>query len=130
MKTIIKSILTICISYLGYFLGGFDSMMMTLLIFMGCDYISGILVAIKKKELDSKIGFVGIARKIFILLLVGLVNLLGNAIGMTELRLVAISFYIANEGISIVENASKFGIPIPKKIQEILSQLKNEGSDE
>ncbi len=130
MKTIIKSALTICISYLGYFLGGWDTMMITLLFFMGGDYILGTLVAIKKKELNSKVGFVGIGKKLIIILLVGLVNLLGNAIGMHELRLLAISFYLANEGISIVENASKFGIPVPKKIQEILSQLKNEGSDE
>lgn len=130
MKTIIKSALTICISYLGYFLGGWDTMMITLLFFMGGDYILGTLVAIKKKKLNSKVGFVGIGKKLIIILLVGLVNLLGNAIGMHELRLLAISFYLANEGISIVENASKFGIPVPKKIQEILSQLKNEGSDE
>lgn len=129
MKTIIKSALTICISYLGYFLGGWDTMMITLLFFIGGDYLLGTLVAIKKKKLDSKIGFLGIGRKLIILLLVGLVNILGHAIGMEELRLIAISFYIANEGISIVENASKFGIPIPKKIQDVLSQLKNEEGD-
>lgn len=129
MKTI-KSALTICISYLGYFLGGWDTMMITLLFFMGGDYILGTLVAIKKKKLNSKVGFLGIGKKLVIILLVGLVNLLGNAIGMHELRLLAISFYLANEGISIVENASKFGIPVPKKIKDVLSQLKNEGSDE
>lgn len=124
MKVMIKTILTFLVSTLGYFLGGFDTMMTTLLIFMGIDYISGVFVAIKNKKVCSKIGFIGILRKLLILLLVGACNLLGLAIGIDELRYIAIAFYLANEGISIVENATKLGIPVPEKLKAILLQLK------
>jgi toxin secretion/phage lysis holin len=125
MKVMIKSILTFLVSTIGYFLGGFDTMLNTLLVFMVIDYFSGVIVAIKNKKVCSKIGFIGIFRKLVILLLVGACNLLGIAIGLEELRYVAIAFYLANEGISIVENAGKLGIPIPNKLKEILSQLKD-----
>lgn len=124
MKVMFKTILTFILTSLGYFLGGFDTMMTTLLIFMFIDYISGVIVAIKNKKLCSKIGFIGILRKLVILLLVGCCNLIGLAISIEGLRYLAISFYLANEGISIIENASKLGIPIPEKIKNILDQLK------
>ena len=65
----LKSGLLFCLTYLGYFLGGFDTMLITLLLFMLIDYITGVLVAIKKKKLSSKIGFDGILKKGFIILL-------------------------------------------------------------
>lgn len=122
--TYFKSVLVVVISYLGYFLGGFDTMMITLLLFMLVDYISGLINAILKKKLSSQVGFKGICKKAYILLIVGAVNLLGNAIGIDELRFIVISFYIANEGISLIENASQIGVPIPDKIVEVLEQLK------
>lgn len=121
---VIKSILTGGIAILGYFLGGYDVMMVTLLIFMVVDYLSGVINAIIKKKLCSSIGAKGIGKKIYILLLVGTINLLGNAIHIEELRYLVISFYLANEGISIIENASKIGVPIPNKIKDVLVQLK------
>ena len=128
LMSTIKVIMTTIISILGYFLGGYDVMMVTLLIFMVVDYASGVINAVVKKKLCSSIGAKGIGKKIYILLLVGSVNLLGNAINIEELRYLVISFYLANEGISILENASKIGVPIPKKIKEVLIQLK-EGED-
>ena len=125
----LKSAFVVGISYLGYFLGGFDSMMITLLIFMLVDYISGIINAILKKKLSSKVGAKGIFKKCYILLLVGSINLLGNAIGISEIRYIVISFYLANEGISLIENASEIGVPIPKKIIEVLEQLKSTGDE-
>ena len=125
----IKSGLIVGFSYLGYFLGGFDTLMVTLLLFMLVDYISGVINAIIKKEISSRVGAEGIGKKIYIILLVGCVNLLGNAIGIDELRYLVITFYLANEGISIIENASELGLPIPEKIKEVLIQLKSKGSD-
>lgn len=122
----LKSGLLFCLTYLGYFLGGFDTMLITLLLFMLIDYITGVLVAIKKKKLSSKIGFDGILKKGFIILFVGTVNLLGVAMGIDELRYLIISFYLANEGISIIENGAKLGVPIPQKILDVLHQLKDE----
>lgn len=125
----IKSGFIVGVSYLGYFLGGFDTLMITLLLFMLADYISGIINAIIKKKLSSQVGVKGIGKKVYIILLVGCINLLGNAIGIDELRYLIITFYLANEGISILENASEIGLPIPEKVKDILDQLKSKGSD-
>lgn len=130
MGNVVKSILAVVIAGIGHFLGGFDTMMITLLIFMCLDYVTGVLVAIKNKKLCSKVGFTGIARKIFILILVGMANMLGNSINIDGIRYIVIAFYLANEGISIIENGAKFGLPIPEKLKDILEQLKDtEGSD-
>lgn len=120
----VKSAFVIFVSYISYFLGGFDTLIRTLFLFMLIDYISGVINAIVKKKLSSKIGSEGIAKKIYIILLVGCVNLLGTAIGVDELRYLVITFYLANEGISIVENAAYMGLPIPNKVKDILEQLK------
>ena len=120
----IKVGLTAVITWIGWLVGGYDTMMVTLLLFMCADYISGILCGISNKELSSEVGFKGIAKKIMILLLVGATNLLGQATGIEGLRYIVISFYLANEGISIIENASILGLPVPQKIKDVLEQLK------
>ncbi len=125
----IRSGFIIGLSYLNYFLGGFDTLMITLLLFMLVDYISGVINAIIKKKLSSQVGVKGICKKIYIILLVGCINLLGNAIGINELRYLVITFYLANEGISILENATEIGLPIPEKIREVLQQLKSKGDN-
>lgn len=124
----IKILLTSVGTAIGYFLGGFDIMMITLLVFIMIDYITGVMCAIINKKLSSKIGYKGIFKKMLIIILIGLVNLLGKSINIDGLRYVAISFYVANEGLSIIENASIIGVPIPQKIKDILKQLRNKGS--
>lgn len=76
------------------------------------------------KKLSSETGFKGIFKKIFILLMVGIATKLDLAIGIEGIRYIVISFYIANEGISILENATLIGLPVPKKIKEVLEQIK------
>lgn len=125
----IKVGLTAFITWIGWLVGGYDTMMVTLLLFMCADYISGILCGISNKELSSEVGFKGIAKKIMILLLVGATNLLGQATGIEGLRYIVISFYLANEGISIIENASILGLPVPQKIKDVLEQLKNTSNE-
>ena len=125
----IKVGLTAVITWIGWLVGGYDTMMVTLLLFMCADYISGILCGISNKELSSEVGFKGIAKKIMILLLVGATNLLGQATGIEGLRYIVISFYLANEGISIIENASTLGLPVPQKIKDVLEQLKNTSNE-
>lgn len=124
--TAVKLGLSAIIGFLGWFLGGFDTMLITLLIFIVIDYISGVINAIYKKKLCSSIGFKGILRKVLIILLVGSVNLLGIAINMDSLRYMVIAFYLANEGISIIENAAKIGVPVPQKIIDVLEQLRED----
>ena len=125
----IKVGLTAVITWIGWLVGGYDTMMVTLLLFMCADYISGILCGISNKELSSEVGFKGIAKKIMILLLVGATNLLGQATGIEGLRYIVISFYLANDGISIIENASILGLPVPQKIKDVLEQLKNTSNE-
>ena len=125
----IKVGLTAVITWIGWLVGGYDTMMVTLLLFMCTDYISGILCGISNKELSSEVGFKGIDKKIMILLLVGATNLLGQATGIEGLRYIVISFYLANEGISIIENASILGLPVPQKIKDVLEQLKNTSNE-
>ncbi len=125
----IKVGLTAVITWIGWLVGGYDTMMVTLLIFMCVDYISGVMCGITNKQLSSEIGFKGIFKKIMILLLVGVTNLLGQATGIEGLRYIIISFYLANEGISIIENASILGLPVPEKVKDVLEQLKNTSTE-
>lgn len=113
---------------LGVFLGGMDGLIYALLAFSVIDYVTGIMCAIDKKELSSSVGFKGIARKIIIFSLVGVANILDVYIlgHVGVLRAVVIFFYLSNEGISILENTSKLGLPVPEKLQNILQQLNKE----
>lgn len=126
---IIKVFLTVIGTSIGWFLGGYDTMMITLLFFIVIDYLTGIMCAIVKRELSSEIGFKGIFKKILILFLVGMANLLGIASHIEELRYIVISFYLANEGISIIENASILDLPVPQKVKDVLKQLKDDSSE-
>lgn len=116
----------------GFLWGEFDGMLYALITFMVLDYLSGVLVAITQKELSSKVGFKGIAKKACILMLVAVGHLvdehvLGGA-AKAACRSMVAGFYAANEGISVLENASALGIPLPKKLVVVLKQLK-ENSD-
>lgn len=113
---------------LGVFLGGMDGLIYALLAFSVIDYVTGIMCAIDKKELSSSVGFKGIARKIIIFSLVGVANILDVYIlgHIGVLRAAVIFFYLSNEGISILENTSKLGLPVPEKLQNILQQLNKE----
>ena len=110
---------------MGGFLGGKDGLLYALLILVILDYITGVLNAIDQKRLSSSVGYKGIARKVLIFVLVGTANvvdvyILGKA---GVLRATVIFFYISNEGVSILENASYLGLPIPQKFQSVLKQL-------
>ena len=113
---------------LGVCLGGMDGLIYALLAFSVIDYVTGIMCAIDKKELSSSVGFKGIARKIIIFSLVGVANILDVYIlgHVGVLRAAVIFFYLSNEGISILENTSKLGLPVPEKLQNILQQLNKE----
>ena len=93
--------------------------------FVVIDYITGVMCAISDKTLSSEVGFRGICRKVLIFFLVGVANILDvNIIGSgSVLRTAIIFFYISNEGVSLLENASHLGLPIPKKIKSVLEQL-------
>lgn len=117
--------------WLGYFLGGCDGLLYALIAFVVVDYLTGIMCAIVDKKLSSTVGFRGIFKKILIFILVGIANLLDvQVIGDgSVLRTAIIFFYISNEGISLLENASHLGLPIPTAIKDILQQLHNRSEE-
>lgn len=121
--------ITVIGGIVGGILGGFDGFMYTLVVCMVVDYITGFMVAIIEKKLSSEVGFRGIFRKVCILMLVGVANLVDvNVIGQGAiLRTAVIFFYISNEGVSILENAGKLGLPIPERLRTVLAQLREDG---
>ena len=108
----------------GYLFGSFDIMIKTLLVFIVIDYITGIFVAVTNKKISSSLGFKGILGKITIFCLIALATSLDNILHTNAIRLLVISFYIANEGISILENTAKLNVPYPKKLKDVLEELK------
>lgn len=111
--------------WLGYFLGGCDGLLIALVVFAVVDYITGVMCAVSDKELSSKVGFRGICRKVLIFILVGAANILdAQVIGSgSVLRTAVIFFYLSNEGVSLLENAAHLGLPIPKKLRDVLAQI-------
>ena len=129
---VIQMVFTGIGGWLGYFLGGYDGLLYALIVFMVVDYITGVMCAINDKKLSSTVGFKGICRKVLILMLVGIANLLDVAIIGTGaiLRTAVIFFYLSNEGVSLLENAGHLGLPIPEKLKEILAQLHDRAEKE
>ena len=117
--------------FVGWFLGGFDGFLYTLVAFVAIDYLTGVMCAINDKTLSSAVGFRGICRKVLILMLVGIANLLDvQVIGTgSVLRTAVIFFYLSNEGVSLLENAAHLGLPIPEKLKAVLAQLHDKGND-
>ena len=117
--------------WLGYFLGGYDGLLYALIVFMVVDYITGVMCAIVDKKLSSAVGFKGICRKVLILMLVGIANLLDvQVIGTgSVLRTAVIFFYLSNEGVSLLENAVHLGLPIPEKLKAVLAQLHDKANE-
>lgn len=128
---IIQPILAVIGGFCGFLYGDLNGLFYALLLFIVMDYITGILSAIALKKVSSKIGSRGIVKKVFILIIIAVahiidVNIIGNgAVVMTAVEF----FYIANEGISILENGGKMGMKYPPKLLAILEQLKNESEE-
>ena len=127
-KDILKSISTIVLTIIGYLFGEIDGLMYALLTVIIIDYITGTICAIVNKKLCSKIGLRGILKKISILIIVSVSQIIDVSILSDSgiLRSSVIAFYIINESISILENSSNIGIPLPKKLKSVLSQLKDD----
>ncbi len=128
--TTIKVIISVIGGVLGHFLGGFDMLLMTLITFTIMDYLTGIMKAIANHEVSSEVGFRGIFKKILVFFVVGIAVSLDNVFGATDLRYLAIVFYIVNEGISIIENAVELGLPIPEQIKTVLNNLNKKDTEE
>ena len=119
----------------SFLLGGFDTALQTLMVFMAADYITGIIVAgVFHKSgktasgcLESRAGFKGICRKGLMLVVISVAYRLDVLMGTGFLRDGAITAFICNEAISIIENGGLMGIPIPEKLKNALDVLGKEG---
>jgi len=121
----VRGMFAAAVGVLGYFVGGMDGMLIALVVMMVLDYVTGVICAIFDKTLSSAVGFRGIVKKVVILMLVGVANILDVHVigGGSALRGVVIGFYISNEGLSLLENAAHIGLPVPEKLKAVLAQL-------
>ena len=117
--------------FLGWALGGMDGFVYMLITFVVIDYLTGIMCAVVEKKLSSEVGFRGIFKKITIFAMVavghmvdthiiGPVGLVGD---YAAIRTAVIFFYLANEGLSMLENSVRLGLPIPQNLKDILTKL-------
>lgn len=130
MKTFINNIISILATYFVYLVGGIDIAFVSLIVIMALDYLTGVMSAIYNKKLNSKIGYKGIIKKASYLLIIALSVILDKLLGQTgSVRTLVIYFFVANDGISILENVAEMNIPLPKKLKELLEQLKKDGDE-
>ena len=111
----------------GAVMGGFDGFLYALIVFVVEDYLTGVMVAVLDKKLSSEVGFHGIFKKVVIFALVAVGHIVDSYViqNGSVIRTAVIFFYLSNEGISILENASVLGLPVPQKLKDVLEQLKD-----
>lgn len=128
MKIAINNVFSVILTTIVYLLGGIDVALQSLLIVIVIDYLTGIASAIYNKELSSKMGFKGIIKKFSYLLVVALSVVIDNLLGQSGLiRSLVIYFFVANDGLSIIENMAEMNIKLPQKLIDALEQIKKKG---
>ena len=125
MKSFINTAFSFITTTFMYLIGGLDLAFKTLAIIMVLDYITGVISAIYNKKVNSKIGFKGILKKMLYLIAIIVASLLDNLLGQQVIRYVVIYFFVANDGISILENIAKCNVKLPQKLIDSLEQLKD-----
>lgn len=127
MDNVFKNIMAAVCTLISFLFGDMEGMLIALIALIILDYISGVIAAAVEKRLSSEVGAKGIAKKIFMLLIVALANIVDiNVIGDGHvLKTVTVVFYICNECISLIENAGRIGVPVPKKLLDVLEQLRD-----
>lgn len=129
MKNVINFISGTLATTLVYFLGGWDIALQILITVIVLDYITGLFKAIYNKKINSTVGLKGIIKKVGYLIIVSVAVILDKIAGNTgAIRTLVIYFFVANEGISILENWGGMGLPLPQKIFDVLEQLKNDNN--
>ena len=127
MKEIYNGIVATLLTAFVYLVGGLDVAMIALLVAIVLDYVSGIIKAYVTKQLSSQTGFKGIVKKVAVLMIVMLAVLVDRVTGDTgAIRTLVIYYFVANEGLSIIENLGQAGVPIPQSIKKALKALKKE----
>ena len=124
----IRAIAGAAISLASYLFGVPDALLLALVAMIGIDFVTGIIKAVAQRRLSSQRMFLGGARKLGMMLIVAVANVIDNVLEMGGvLRAVTISYFIANEGISLLENWSELGLPVPKKLSRVLGMMREDG---
>lgn len=127
MNNWLSAIVSIVATTFVWLVGGIDVALQCLLVAIVIDYISGIIKAYNTKTLSSNIGFRGILKKVGILLIVMLAVLVDRVtVDNGGIRTLVIYYFVANEGLSILENLAQAGLPIPKTLKNALKVIKKE----
>ncbi|MNW38064.1 Holin family protein [compost metagenome] len=130
MDNFLKTVIAVGGSAASFLFGGWSSLLNILLAFVIIDYATGVIAAAVEGKLSSKVGRIGIARKVAIFAIVAVAHLVDTAIGDAHLfRDAAIFFYLANELLSLIENAGRMGAPIPPVLTKAVAVLKGKGGD-
>ena len=111
--------------FLLYLLGGWDKLIIALLLLMIFDYVTGLIKALNNKNLSSQIGFKGIGKKVETLVIVAVSVVAENMMGIPAMREIVIMFFAVNEALSILENAAELGLRLPPKLKEALIQIRD-----
>lgn len=128
MRQLFNDIFSVILTTFVYLMGGFDIALQSLIIVIVIDYLTGIASAIYNKELSSKVGFKGIIKKFCYLLVVALSVVIDNLTGQSGIiRSLVIYFFVANDGISIIENMAEMNVKLPKKLIDSLEQIRKKG---
>ena len=117
----------------GFLWGEMVGLLIALISFICLDYITGCIVGAVKHKLNSAISFKGLAKKALILVIVAVAHIIDTQVlggSSSVFRSAACGLYIANEGMSILENSGKLGLPLPKKLKSVLEQLHDKADDE
>lgn len=125
--SVFKTIIAIGGGAASYLFGGWSSLLSILLAFVVIDYVTGVVAAGMEGKLSSAVGLRGIAKKIFIFVMVAVAHLADQAAGTQVIRDAAIFFYLANEILSIIENSGNIGLPVPPVIVQAVEVLKGKG---
>ena len=125
LDDIFKGAFAAAMTIATYLFGHFDGMIIALIAVISLDYVTGFLAAAYKGQLSSAAGAKGIIKKIMYMAMVALANIIDGIVGMDSLlRDASIYFFIANEGLSILENAAGMGFPFPQFLKDRLEQFK------
>ena len=128
MENVVKTVVAVGGATASFLFGGWSSLLSILLAFVVIDYISGILAAGQEGRLSSEVGLWGIPKKVAIFGVVAVAHLIDTALGDAHLfRDAAIFFYLANEVLSITENAGRIGVPIPPVLEKAVEALRSKG---
>lgn len=118
--------------FFGWVMGGLDGFLYALVVFVALDYLTGLMAAAVERKLSSEVGFKGIFKKVVIFCLVAVGHIIDSSViqNGSVLRTAVVFFYLSNEGISILENASRIGLPVPERLKAVLEQLREEKEEE